>query len=643
MPKKTTRPGLRLLSSTPRRTNLPRARLDWVQKVIKLEDIDPSPYQRRRYFDEDKLKELAASIQREGLIEPIVVRPIRKRYELIAGERRLRAIRDYTEMQTIQAQVVHVGDLQARRISATENMQREDLSAIEAIEAVVEIVDAELIEDKEYATMGKTPADRVKTLLGKLDSVRRSEERRSKITQEAKHLSNKFVGQVEQIFKNLPKPVEWLSFLNHDLPLVIDFCEEVGDASVKHHLNKSQTRALAKLKEASEEEFQKIVTPVCRAGHGTGRQDQTRLESEPAPIHKDLHKIDLRDLSAREIEEIARKAANEEILHERNRPRISPSLNLDVKIVLMGRLGIPSDRIAARLKVNRLTVMKYSNDPRPVQSIRYFLGKGLSVPEVAQEQCYPESLVWSVAFEGKSDQERFESLNWGLRTWDYWYWNDVDQRFGDNWPGQIPAQLVAHTLFYFTQEGDLVFDPMAGGGVVADTCLAFHRKCWSFDLDDRPETRPEIESYQWNPESPIWPVKGKEKADLIFFYPPYFNKLAHQYRKDSISSLCRKEYLRFFREFFPLAKEHSKTSARIAFLNADWRAFQGVSALEEDPCQSIRIDDYIDLLKSSGWQITHIIDCPMSTQRFQPLMVSQMQKNRTLGVVRRSLIIGKKK
>ena len=81
------------------------------QKVIKLEDIDPSPYQRRRYFDEDKLKELGASIQREGLIEPIVVRLVWKRYELIAGERRLRAIRDYTDIKTIQAQVVHVSDL----------------------------------------------------------------------------------------------------------------------------------------------------------------------------------------------------------------------------------------------------------------------------------------------------------------------------------------------------------------------------------------------------------------------------------------------------------------------------------------------------------------------------------------------------
>ena len=44
-------------------------------------------------------------------------------------------------------------------------------------------------------------------------------------------------------------------------------------------------------------------------------------------------------------------------------------------------------------------------------------------------------------------------------------------------PGRLPAQLVAHTLFYFTQKGDLVFDPMAGGGIVPDTCLAFNRKC----------------------------------------------------------------------------------------------------------------------------------------------------------------------
>jgi len=209
--------------------------LCYIQSVIDLTKIDPSPYQHRRHFDEDKLRELAASIQREGLIEPIIVHPIDKRYQLIAGERRLRAIRDYTEMETIQAQIVIANDLQARRISAAENLQREDLSAIETIEAIVEIVDAELMKDIEYLSMGKTPADRVKTLLGKLDSARRSNKRGFNATEQTIQTSNKFIGRVQKTFKNLPKPLEWPSFYLNDLPLLMDFCEEVREMSIKHH------------------------------------------------------------------------------------------------------------------------------------------------------------------------------------------------------------------------------------------------------------------------------------------------------------------------------------------------------------------------------------------------------------------------
>jgi len=74
-----------------------------------------------------------------------------------------------------------------------------------------------------------------------------------------------------------------------------------------------------------------------------------------------------------------------------------------------------------------------------------------------------------------------KELGWGLRTWDQWNFNECDERFGDDWPGRIPAQLIAHTLFYFTKPGDLVLDPtrpprlresnggqVAGGGVVSD-------------------------------------------------------------------------------------------------------------------------------------------------------------------------------
>ena len=117
-------------------------------------------------------------------------------------------------METIQAQIVIARDLQARRISAAENMQREDLSAIETIEAIVEIVDSELIEDTQYASMGKKPADRVKTLLAKLDSVRSSQERGSEVPSPSKAMFHKFVEQVDQIFQNLPKdnPLEHDSY-----------------------------------------------------------------------------------------------------------------------------------------------------------------------------------------------------------------------------------------------------------------------------------------------------------------------------------------------------------------------------------------------------------------------------------------------
>ncbi len=169
------------------------------------------------------------------------------RYEIIAGHRRVQAVRDYTDWKTIPAQIIKVDDLQARRISAAENLQREDLSAIEEVEAIVEIVDAALIQDKEYALMGNNPANRVKALLRKLDSVRGSKERGSKVSKPAIELFGKFAEQLKNIFKTLPKHLEWQTFYRHDLPLVIDFCKEVQKASMQNGLNGAQTWALQKL------------------------------------------------------------------------------------------------------------------------------------------------------------------------------------------------------------------------------------------------------------------------------------------------------------------------------------------------------------------------------------------------------------
>ena len=87
------------------------------------------------------------------------------------------------------------------------------------------------------------------------------------------------------------------------------------------------------------------------------------------------------------------------------------------------------------------------------------LSKGFTVPQVAEKHGWAEPLVWSIALEDKNDLQRFKALMWGLLTWDHWYWNVCDNRFGDDWPGRIPAQMIAHILYYFSDQNDLVFDP----------------------------------------------------------------------------------------------------------------------------------------------------------------------------------------
>ena len=202
--------------------------------------------------------------------------------------------------------------------------------------------------------------------------------------------------------------------------------------------------------------------------------------------------------------------------------------------------------------------------------------------------------------------------------------------------------MIAHILYYFSDQGDLVFDPMAGG-VVEDTCLAFNRKCWSFDLDDRPDTRPEIEPHFWDLNDLKWPVKGKTKPDLIIFDPPYFKKQSHNYDPDSISGLSKEKYLKFLECFFVLAHQNAKKTTRMAFINADWRDFQSTPARNEMTGNSIMIDDYLHIIKKSGWQRTHIMQAALSSERFNAGVVAAMQKKKIIGVTSRYVIISNKK
>jgi ParB family transcriptional regulator, chromosome partitioning protein len=97
---------------------------------ISVYEIDRNPFQPRRDFDEAEIDQLADSIQEHGLIQPIVVRRVDERYQLVAGERRLRAAIK-AGWPELPAQVKDVDDRQAAELAIVENLQRKDLNPLE--------------------------------------------------------------------------------------------------------------------------------------------------------------------------------------------------------------------------------------------------------------------------------------------------------------------------------------------------------------------------------------------------------------------------------------------------------------------------------------------------------------------------------
>ena len=107
--------------------------------LISVSEIRPNPYQPRKLFDEEALKDLSASIKEKGVFTPILVRKSLKGYELIAGERRLKASK-MAGLKEIPAMVVDFDDANMMEVSLLENVQRENLTPIEEAEAYDNII-----------------------------------------------------------------------------------------------------------------------------------------------------------------------------------------------------------------------------------------------------------------------------------------------------------------------------------------------------------------------------------------------------------------------------------------------------------------------------------------------------------------------
>ena len=124
-------------------------------REISIEDLVANPYQPRREIDPRHVEELAKSIQSEGLLQPIVVRAKGAKYELIAGERRLRAF-EFLKLENIPARVIEASDASSATLALIENLQRENLNPIDEALGYASLVrDFDLTQEAVAERVGK--------------------------------------------------------------------------------------------------------------------------------------------------------------------------------------------------------------------------------------------------------------------------------------------------------------------------------------------------------------------------------------------------------------------------------------------------------------------------------------------------------
>lgn len=200
------------------------------QTTAPINKIQINDKQPRRYFDPDKMSQLVQSVKEHGILEPLLVRPLKQdKYELIAGERRLKAAQEagLTEVPIVSKQF---DDKQALQVALLENLQREDLNPVEEVEAILELL---------TIVMEVTPAS-IKSILNEASNAKK---RKLELTENV----SRQLEQIETILAGIGK-FNAESFRTSRLPLLnlpSDILEVLRQGKIEY----TKARVIARVKD----------------------------------------------------------------------------------------------------------------------------------------------------------------------------------------------------------------------------------------------------------------------------------------------------------------------------------------------------------------------------------------------------------
>jgi ParB family transcriptional regulator, chromosome partitioning protein len=203
-----------------------------VPHTLPLDQITLPPTQPRRYFDPQAMQSLVESVKSEGILQPLLVRPVGEKYEVIAGERRYRAAIE-AELTQVPVTVREMTDDQALQYALIENLQREDLNPVEETEGLLNLLALRLECD----------TTEVSSKLYRMEN-----EAKGKIT---RNVSGKEETEtIEQVFASVGR-MNWQSFVRTRLPL-LKLPADILDALRAGRLEYTKAKAIAQIKDEAE-------------------------------------------------------------------------------------------------------------------------------------------------------------------------------------------------------------------------------------------------------------------------------------------------------------------------------------------------------------------------------------------------------
>jgi len=212
-----------------------------------------------------------------------------------------------------------------------------------------------------------------------------------------------------------------------------------------------------------------------------------------------------------------------------------------------------------------------------------------------------------------------------------WNFHKFDKHFGTaNYPGRIPGQLIQNILYYYTNEDDLVVDPMAGGGTTIDVCKEMKRRCLAYDIAP---IRADIKKHDVRDGFP----EEARNCKLVFLDPPYWSMKGEKYDWDPLFDASVDSFYDFVGNLAKVSLEGVQENGFVTLLMMN----QTDKDLEDQPYIDHAFNCYQIFLKT-GFKAHQRVSCPLSTQQYTGYDVKRAkEEKRMLGIVRDLLIFRK--